>query len=84
VNVLTVPGFRYTNEWRNDGGAVLEFCTAIEGITIYGVDLIAANDDATLITNFKVTVRPFKAIQLLQRLMSEELATPHRRATQAA
>jgi len=73
VNVLTVPGFKYANEWQNEGGAVLEFRTEIEGITINGVDLIAVNEDRTLITGFKVMVRPLKAIQLLQRLMAQEL-----------
>jgi len=73
VKVLTVPGFKYVNEWRNDTGVVLEFCTTIEGISINGVDLIGVNDDATLITRFKVMIRPLKGIQLLQRLMSEEL-----------
>lgn len=74
LNVLAIPGFKYTNEWRNDKGAVLEFHTTIEGITINGVDIVDVNDDATLITHFKVMVRPLKASQLLLRLMTEELA----------
>ena len=40
VKVLGRPGFVYRGEWRNDTGAVLEFETVIEGITINGVDLI--------------------------------------------
>jgi len=74
--VLGGPGFRYLGEWRNDSGVVLEFETEIEGITINGVDIITFNDDATLITHFKVMVRPLKAINLLHRLMGEQLARP--------
>lgn len=72
--VLGGPGFRYVGEWRSDNGAVLEFETEIEGITINGVDMITFSDDGRLITHFKVMVRPLKAINLLHRLMGEQLA----------
>jgi hypothetical protein len=72
VKVLGRPGFIYRGEWRNDTGAVLEFETVIEGITINGVDLITFDRDGR-ITHFKVMVRPLKAINLLHRLMAEEL-----------
>ena len=72
VKVLGRPGFVYRGEWRNDTGAVLEFETVIEGITINGVDLITFDRDGR-ITHFKVMVRPLKAINLLHRLMAEEL-----------
>ena len=54
--------------------AVLEFEKEIEGITINGVDIITFSDDGTLIKHFKVMVRPLKAINLLHRLMGEQLA----------
>ena len=73
VEILGVPSFRYLGEWHGGQGAVLEFETEIEGIKINGVDLI--NFDAEgRITNFKVMVRPLKAINLLHRLMGEQLA----------
>ena len=72
--VLGGPGFRYVGEWRSENGAVLEFENQIEGITINGVDIITFSDDGTLITHFKVMVRPLKAINLLHRLMGEQLA----------
>jgi len=72
VKVLGRPGFIYRGEWRNDTGAVLEFETVIERITINGVDLITFDRDGR-ITHFKVMVRPLKAINLLHRLMAEEL-----------
>ena len=71
--VLGGPGFAYVGEWRSDSGAVLEFEKAIDGITINGVDIISFSDDGR-ITHFKVMVRPLKAINLLHRLMGEQLA----------
>ena len=67
------PGFRYTGEWRSDNGAVLEFENEIEGIKLNGVDIIRFADDGR-IAHFKVMVRPLKAINLLHRLMGEQLA----------
>jgi len=72
--VLGGPGFKYVGEWRNADGAVLEFETEIEGIRINGVDIIAFSNDGTLITHFKVMIRPLKAINLVHRLMGEQLA----------
>ena len=74
VKVLGGPAFRYVNEWSNDSGAVLELQTEIDGIVINAVDIITVNDDGSLITHFKVMVRPLEAIKLLHRLMGEELA----------
>jgi hypothetical protein len=72
--VLGGPGFKYVGEWRSESGAVLEFVKEIEGIRINGVDIITFNDDGSLIVHFKVMVRPLKAINLLHRLMGEQLA----------
>jgi hypothetical protein len=74
--VLGGPSFRYVGEWRSDNGAVLEFENEIEGIRINGVDMITFNGDGSQITHFKVMVRPLKAINLLHRLMGEQLARP--------
>lgn len=72
--VLGGPGFKYLSEWRNENGAVLEFENEVEGIKINGVDIITFSDDGRQITHFKVMVRPLKAINLLHRLMGEQLA----------
>ena len=74
VAVLGGPGFRYVNEWHNENGAVLEFTNEINGITINGVDLITVSSDGSLITHFKVMIRPLKAIELVHRLMFEQLS----------
>ncbi len=73
--VLGGPGFRYIGEWRSADGAVLEFENEIEGIKLNGVDIISFSDDDR-IARFKVMVRPLKAINLLHRLMGEQLAKP--------
>lgn len=71
--VLGGPGFRYTGEWRNADSAILEFENVIEGIAINGIDRITFDADGR-ITHFKVMVRPLKAMNLLHRLMGEQLA----------
>jgi SnoaL-like domain len=71
--VLGGPGFSYIGEWRSETGAVLEFENVIDGITINGVDIITFGSDGR-ITHFKVMVRPLKAINLLHRLMGEQLS----------
>lgn len=73
AQVLAGPGFKYVGEWRSENGAVLEFENEIEGIRINGVDIITFDSDGR-ITHFKVMVRPLKAINLLHRLMGEQLA----------
>jgi hypothetical protein len=72
--VLAGPGFAYVGEWRSDTGAVLEFENEIGGIKINGVDIITFSADGRIM-HFKVMVRPLKAINLLHRLMGEQLAT---------
>lgn len=74
--VLGGPGFKYVGEWRSENGAVLEFENEIEGIVINGVDMITFSDDGEQIVHFKVMVRPLKAINLLHRLMGEQLMKP--------
>lgn len=74
ASVLGGPGFRYIGEWRSDDGAVLEFETTIDGVTINGVDIIRLSVDGQRIASFKVMVRPLKAVNLIHQLMGAELA----------
>jgi hypothetical protein len=73
LKVLNGQSFRYLGEWRSETGAVLEFATDIDCITINGIDIITFDGDGR-ITHFKVMVRPLKAMNLLHRLMGEQLA----------
>ena len=70
--VLGGPGFKYIGEWRSGTGAVLEFENEIEGIKINGVDIITFSADDRIV-HFKVMVRPLKGMNLLHRLMGEQL-----------
>ena len=74
MQVLGSPAFRYEREIRGERDALLEFATEIDGIHINGVDLIRW-DDAGRIVDFKVMVRPLKAINVLHQKMGELLAT---------
>ena len=73
MSVLGSPAFRYEREVRGDHDALLEFVTEIDGITINGVDLIRW-DDTGRIVDFKVMVRPLKAMNVLHQKMGELLA----------
>lgn len=64
--------FEYTKETHGDHCAILEFTAKVEGILINGVDIISWND-AGQITEFKVMVRPLKAINMLHGKMRELL-----------
>jgi hypothetical protein len=70
--VFNNDAFRYVREVRTGSDAVLEFVTLIDGITVNGVDMIRWND-AGEITEFKVMVRPLKAINLIHQKMGEML-----------
>lgn len=72
VMVLGGDSFRYVREVVQGGHAILEFETEIQGIHINGVDMIRFNDEG-LIEDFKVMVRPLKAIQLLHQMMAAQL-----------
>jgi hypothetical protein len=60
--------FRYVREWRATHEAVLEFLVTIDGIEVNGVDMIRWND-AGRIVDFKVMLRPLKAINLIHQKM---------------
>jgi hypothetical protein len=64
--------FRYVRALQGDRDAVLEFEVQLDGITINGVDMIKWNE-AGKITEFKVMLRPLKAVNLIQQKMAEML-----------
>ena len=66
------PSFRYVREVENARDAVLEFELTLDGIAINGVDMIRWND-AGQITDFKVMIRPLKAINLIHQKMAAML-----------
>jgi hypothetical protein len=64
--------FRYVREIAGPRDAALEFQVEIEGIAVNGIDLIKWND-ADRIVEFKVLIRPLKAINLIQQKMAQQL-----------
>jgi hypothetical protein len=72
LRVLKNDTFAYRNEWIGETSAVLEFEATIDGISINGIDMIAWNSDQK-ITEFKVMIRPLKAINLIHQLMGSML-----------
>ncbi|MEN6637686.1 MAG: hypothetical protein ABFC95_00650 [Smithella sp.] len=64
--------FKYLREVVSGNNAVLEFLTVIDGITINGVDMITWNEDGRII-DFKVMLRPLKAVNLVHKMMGEML-----------
>lgn len=68
--------FRYTREVVGSNDAILEFQVQIDGISVNGVDMIKWNE-AGQIVDFKVMIRPLKAISLIHQKMAAMLqATP--------
>ncbi len=72
--VMTVfnDSFHYVKEVVTPEYAVLEFVCEIDGIVINGVDILTFNG-AGKIEEFKVMIRPLKAINLLLEKMRELL-----------
>ena len=64
--------FQYTNEIHDGLHSILEFETFIDDISVNGVDMIEWNEDGKIV-NFKVMVRPLKAVQKVQQKMVEAL-----------
>lgn len=69
VAVFGNDSFRYVREFRAANEAALEFIVTIDGIEVDGVDLIRWNE-AGRIVDFKVMLRPLKAINLVHQKMA--------------
>jgi hypothetical protein len=66
------PSFRYVREIVGPRDAMLEFETEIDGVLVNGVDLLQWNDAGRLV-EFKVMIRPLKAINLIHERMAAML-----------
>ncbi|HEX7441604.1 MAG TPA: nuclear transport factor 2 family protein [Caldimonas sp.] len=66
------PTFRYVREIAGASDAMLEFETDIDGVQVNGVDLIKWNG-AGQIVEFKVMLRPLKAINVIHQRMAAML-----------
>jgi hypothetical protein len=77
LQVFGNPSFCYVREVRGERDAVLEFDLEIDGIRVNGVDLLRW-DDAGRVIDFKVMLRPLKAVHLIQQKMAA-LLEEHKR-----
>jgi hypothetical protein len=73
LKLLARPGFRYVREILGEREAMLEFEVEIDGIQVDGVDIIRWNDEGRIV-DFKVMIRPLKAINLVHQHMAALLA----------
>lgn len=72
AKVLNGDGFAYVRELVDGDSACLEFVSEIDGIRINGIDLIRFDAEGK-ITDFKVMVRPIKAVNKLWEIMATQL-----------
>ena len=64
--------FEYVRELVDGENAMLEFTTEMDGIHVNGVDIIRFDADG-MITDFKVMVRPLKAVNKVWEQMAAML-----------
>lgn len=64
-DIFSKHSFRYVREVVGERDAVLEFLVEIDGVSVNGVDMIRWNDEG-LIVDFKVMLRPLKAVKVMQ------------------
>lgn len=70
--VLANDSFRYVREIIGERDAALEFVVEVDGIQINGIDLIKWDDNDQII-DFKVMLRPLKAVNLIHQKMAAAL-----------
>jgi hypothetical protein len=67
------PGrFRYTKQVLGGDTAVLEFETTVDGTYVNGVDIIRCDEDGRIV-EFRVMLRPLRAVNLVHRQMAAML-----------
>jgi len=71
-HTLGNDSFHYVRELVDGDEMMLEFVTVMDGITVNGVDIIRFNAEGK-ISDFKVMVRPLKAINKVWEMMAREL-----------
>ena len=71
--IFTNGTFEYVREVKNNNQAVMEFQLYIDDIIINGVDIISWNAEGKII-DFKVMIRPLKAVKTIHENMGKILA----------
>lgn len=71
--MFATTNFHYVEKWYGENSAVLHFAADVDGLSLEGIDMIHWNSDGK-ITEVKVMIRPFKALQGVIGKMAELLA----------
>jgi hypothetical protein len=71
--VVFNPSFRYVREIIGPSDAMLEFEVEVDGVVVNGVDIIRWDAEGKIV-EFKVMIRPLKAINLVHERMGAALA----------
>ncbi|MGB2337871.1 MAG: nuclear transport factor 2 family protein [Alcanivorax sp.] len=72
LHVLANDSFRYAREINDGQHSVLEFALELDGIAVNGVDMIEWDAEGKII-DFKVMIRPYKAIEVVRTRMAAML-----------
>jgi len=72
LQVFGQPSFRYVREIVGPEDAMLEFELELDGVHINGVDILRWNEAGQLV-DFKVMLRPLKAVNLIHERMGAML-----------
>jgi hypothetical protein len=72
LHVFGNPTFHYVREIVGAGDAMLEFEVELDGVLVNGVDILKWNEAGRLV-EFKVMLRPLKAIALIHERMAAML-----------
>lgn len=72
-DVFSKHSFRYVREVVGEREAVLEFLVEIDGVGVNGVDMIRWNDEGQIV-DFKVMLRPLKAVKVMQMKVAAVLS----------
>jgi hypothetical protein len=71
-HVFFNQSFRYVREVIGPSDAVLEFQVDIDGVSVNGVDMLKWDGEGRIV-EFKVLIRPLKAINLIHQKMAAML-----------
>ena len=76
-HVFFNESFKYVREVIGPSDAVLEFQVEIDGVSVNGVDMLKWDGEGRIV-EFKVLIRPFKAINLIHQKMAAMLQAQQR------
>ena len=82
-DVFFNPTLRYVREIVGPSDAMLEFDTTIDGVAVNGVDLLRWSGEGRIV-DFKVMVRPLKAVNLIHQKMADMLGAAQKPQAGAA